>query len=595
MKRRKFFLTGAGMGLLSQWKSPFAIEAANTDAPKDKPMGDKISGMPGFIDTSRLRGRNRDRSTVACRRGVCATSQPVAAWVGAELLKSGGNAVDAAVAMSAMMSVVEPMSCGPGGDLFAIVWIEKDRKLYGLNASGRSPFAWNRDEAQKRGYTTGLPEIGPHTWSVPGCVSGWDALLKRFGTLSFKGVLSPAAEYAREGFVVTEIIGGYFRGAENAFRDFPSAAQTYLMNGKPPQYGQVFTNLDLSQFYEKLIRGGAEVFYRGEIAERIVNYSQERGGYFSKRDFEEHQADWVEPVSTNYRGFDVWEIPPNGQGIAALQMLNMLETFEIGSLKPNSAEQLHLFIEAKKLAFEDRSVYYADMDHSKVPLQWLISKEYGKQRAQLIDRKRAAIDVKPGSMDGSNDTIYLCAADGDGNMVSLIQSIYSGFGSREVPTGLGFCLQNRGRAFSLDPKHRNTLEPYKRPFHTIIPGFVTKDGLPKCAVGVMGGDMQPQGHVQVLMNLIDFKMSPQQAGEQPRVEHYGSSNPWGGSTANGGSIGLEAGISDETATQLEAKGHTIKERGTGMYGGYQAIWREEEPMRYFAGSDPRKDGGSVGF
>lgn len=595
MKRRRFFLAGAGAGLLSQWKSPLAILAATPDEPKDNLMMNTISGTASFIDSNRLRGRNRDRSTVACRRGVCATSQPVAACVGADLLKSGGNAVDAAVAMSAMMSVVEPMSCGPGGDLFVIVWIEKDRKLYGLNASGRSPFAWNRDEAIQRGYSTALPEIGPHTWSVPGCVSGWDALLKRFGRRSFKEVLVPAAECAREGFVVTEIIGGYFQGADKAFREFPSAAQTYLQNGKPPQYGQVFANRDLSKFYDLLIRDGAEEFYRGEIAERIVNYSQERGGYFSKRDFEEHRADWVEPVSTNYRGYDVWEIPPNGQGIAALQMLNMLETFAIGSLQPNSAAHLHLFIEAKKLAFEDRSLYYADMERAEVPLADLISKEYGQQRAQLIDLKRAAANVKPGAMDGSHDTIYLCAADGEGNMVSLIQSIYSGFGSREVPTGLGFCLQNRGRAFSLDPKHRNSLEPHKRPFHTIIPGFVTKEGTPKCAFGVMGGDMQPQGHVQVLMNLIDFKMSPQQAGEQPRVEHYGSSNPWGGSMTNGGSIGLEAGVSDETARQLEAMGHTIEERGTGMYGGYQAIWREDEPLRYFAGSDPRKDGGAVGF
>jgi len=595
MKRRNFFLTGAGVGLLSQWRTPLAIASANADSPKEKPMEEKVLGMPGFIDASRLRGRNHDRSTVACRRGVCATSQPIAASVGVDILKSGGNAIDAAIAMSAMMGVVEPMSCGPGGDLFAIVWMEKDRKLYGLNASGRSPFGWNRDAAQKRGYAAGLPEIGPHTWSVPGCVSGWDALQKRFGKFSFKNVLRSAADYAREGFVVTEIIGGYFQGAENAFREFPNAAQTYLMNGKPPQYGQVFRNPDIGQFYENLIRGGADEFYRGEFAERIVRYSQERGGYFSKRDFEEHKSDWVEPVSTNYRGFDVWEIPPNGQGIAALQMLNMLETFDIGALKPNSTEHLHLFIEAKKLAFEDRSVYYADRERAEVPLEGLISKDYGKQRAKSINPQRAATNVKPGTMDGSHDTIYLCSADSEGNMVSLIQSIYSGFGSREVPTGLGFCLQNRGRAFSLDPNHRNTLEPHKRPFHTIIPGFVTQEGNPKCAFGVMGGDMQPQGHVQVLMNAIDFKLSPQQAGERPRVEHYGSSNPWGGSMSDGGSIGLEAGISDETAGQLESKGHKIKERGTGMYGGYQAIWREDDPMRYFAGSDPRKDGGAVGF
>ncbi|MBN2326144.1 MAG: gamma-glutamyltransferase family protein [Candidatus Omnitrophica bacterium] len=580
---------------MSQWNPSRAFSSAKYSSMNIEPMTDTIAGSPASIDAGRLRGRNRDRSTLACRRGVCATSQPLAALAGVDVLKSGGNAIDAAVAMSAMMGVVEPMSCGPGGDLFAIVWIEKDKKLYGLNASGRSPFEWNLERARSRGYTDSLPELGPHTWSVPGCVSGWDALQKRFGKLTFKDVLSPAAQYAMEGFVVTEIIGGYFRGSDESFREFPNAAQTYLKDGKPPKYGQVFANPDMARFYETLIRGGADEFYRGEIAERIVNYSKERGGYFTLRDFEEHSADWVEPACANYRGCDVWEIPPNGQGIAALQMLNMLGEFDIGALTPNSAEHLHLFIEAKKLAFEDRAVYYADMEHADVPLEWLISKEYGRERAKLIDPKRAAVNVKPGELDGSRDTIYLCAADGEGNMVSLIQSIYWGFGSREVPTGLGFCLQNRGRAFNLDPRHRNALEPHKRPFHTIIPGFLTREGRPKCAFGVMGGDMQPQGHAQVLMNLIDFHMSPQQAGEQPRAQHFGSTDPWGQKKSGGGSVGLEAEIPEETAKRLEEMGHQIASTGTGMYGGYQAIWREEEPMRYFAGSDPRKDGCAIGY
>ncbi|MFH1740963.1 MAG: gamma-glutamyltransferase, partial [bacterium] len=332
-----------------------------------------------------------------------------------------------------------------------------------------------------------------------------------------------------------------------------------------------------------------------EIAERIIRYSEERGGCFTPKDFKDHEPTWVEPVSTSYRGFDIWEIPPNGQGIAALQILNMLETFDIPSLSPNSAGHLHLFIEAKKLAFEDRAVYYADMDRAEVPLEQLISKEYGRSRAQLIDPKKASTSVKPGDLDGSKDTIYLCASDSEGNMISLIQSIYSGWGSREVPTGLGFCLQNRGRSFSLDPKHRNTLEPHKRPFHTIIPGFVTQDGNPKCAFGVMGGDMQPQGHAQVLMNMIDFHMSIQQAGEQPRVQHFGSSTPWGGTMPAGGEVGFENGISNEVMDRLAAMGHVVRSRGGGMYGGYQAIWRENEPLRYFAGSDPRKDGSAVGY
>ncbi|MEW6237266.1 MAG: gamma-glutamyltransferase [Candidatus Omnitrophota bacterium] len=591
MNRRDFMISGANLSLLSQADFSMLTAAANDLSP----MKGRIVGTPGFIDQNKLRGRNQNRSTVVCRNGVGAASQTLAASAGVDILQAGGNAIDAAVAMSAMMSVVEPMSCGPGGDLFAIVWSEKEQKLAGLNASGRSPYAWNLDAAKKAGFTSQLPVLGPLTWSVPGCVSGWDALLRRFGKFSFKEVLAPAVQYACEGFVVSEIIGGYFSGAAEDFKDYPNAAQTYLTDGQPPQYGQVFRNPDLAATLEILIRDGADAFYKGEIAERIDQYSRERGGMLRLEDLRDHTAEWVEPVSTSYRGYGVWEIPPNGQGIAALQMLNLLEPFEIASLQPNSAEHLHLFIEAKKLAFEDRAVYYADPAKADVPIAWLISKDYARERVKRIDPRRAAVDVRPGALDGSQDTIYLCAADGEGNMVSLIQSIYHGWGSREVPTGLGFCLQNRGRSFSLDPNHRNRLEPHKRPFHTIIPGFVTREGRPRCAFGVMGGDMQPQGHVQVLMNIIDFGLSIQQAGEQPRVEHYGSSNPWGGGMVQGGTIGLEAGIEPAVIKRLEEMGHKIASVGTGMYGGYQAIWREDDPLRYFAGSDPRKDGCAAGY
>ncbi len=594
MKRRDFFLAGISLGFMTKVKS-LAAYSSETGRLKKQSTNAAILGAPGFIDKNRLRGRNGDRSTVVCRQGVAATSQPVAATIGVDILKAGGNAIDAAVAMSAMMAVVEPMSCGPGGDLFAIAWIEKEKKLYGLNASGRSPFAWNRDEAKKRGFDKELPVHGPLTWSVPGCVSGWDALQGRLGNLTFKETLAPAAEYAHDGYAVTEIISGYFSSADRAFKEFPNAAKTYLADGKPPQYGQVITNPDIAHFYRILMRDGVDAFYKGEIAERIVAYSNERGGLFTLKDFAEHSATWVDPVTTSYRGYDVWEIPPNGQGIAALQMLNMLEQFDVASLKPNSAEHLHLFLEAKKLAFEDRAAYYADMDKADVPLERLISKEYGRERSRLIDPRRAATNVKPGTMDGSKDTIYLCAADSEGNMISLIQSIYHGWGSRETPTGLGFCLQNRGRSFSLDPNHPNTLEPHKRPFHTIIPGFLTKDNRPQCAFGVMGGDMQPQGHAQVLMNMLDFNLSIQQAGDQPRAQHFGSSTPWGGVMKAGGTIGLEAGIRADVAEQLSEMGHVISETGSGMYGGYQAIWREDEPLRYFAGTDPRKDGCAVGY
>ena len=511
-------------------------------------------------------------------------------------MKAGGNAVDAAVAMNAMMCLVEPMSCGPGGDLFAIVWMERERKLYGLNASGRSPYAWNRQEAQRIGYTDQLPEVGPCTWSVPGCVSGWDALLSRFGNSVWERVLVPACEYAREGFVVSEIIGESFSLSDRLFENFPDAAGTYLVNGKPPKYGQVFRNPDLAAFFEILMREGPQSFYKGEIAHRIVQYSGERGGRFSLKDFEDHTVTWVDPVSSSYRGYDVWEIPPNGQGVAVLQTLNMLEQFDIPSLQPNSVEHLHLFVEAKKLAFEDRAVYYADMEHAQVPLQQLISKEYAREQARRIHPERAATDVGPGELEGSQDTIYLCTADSEGNMVSLIQSIYSGWGSREAPPGLGFCLQNRGKAFSLEAKHRNTLEPHKRPFHTIIPGFVTQHGRPRCALGVVGADMQPQGQAQVLMNMIDFHLSPQQAGEQPRVQHFGSSHPWGGKMKRGGALGVEAGIEPGTVEGLREWGHEIRDEvGVGRYGGYQAIWREDDPLRYFGGSDPRKDGAAAGY
>jgi gamma-glutamyltranspeptidase/glutathione hydrolase len=542
------------------------------------------------LRTAARRSRNQNRSTVTCSGGIVCTSQPLASMAGLDVLKAGGNAVDAAVSANAMLSLVEPMSCGPGGDLFAIVWSEKERRLFGLNASGRSPYDWSLEAADAIGLRE-IPVHSPLSWSVPGCVSGWDALLKRFGKLDMAGVLEAPIRYAREGFPVTPIIA---RGwSIDADRD-RSLAATFLPEGKPIRFGDAFKNPDMAGFFEILARDGADAFYQGEIAERIVKYSEKCSGRFSMRDFRDHQADWVEPVASNYRGYDVWELPPNGQGIAALQILNVLENFDIGSLKPNSAEHLHLFIEAKKLAFEDRAVYYADMDFAEVPLERLISKQYAKQRAKRIDPKRAAREVPAGRLRGNADTVYLTAADAEGNMISLIQSIYWGWGSRFVPDGLGFCLQNRGQLFSLDPKHLNRLEPHKRPFHTIIPAFLTKGRKPVFSFGVMGGDFQPQGHAQVLMNLLDFSMSVQQAGEQPRVIHLESSTPTGRKMVAGGSVGLERGIPDSVRQKLADMGHRIQP-GVGAWGGYQGIWREDEPLRYFGGSDPRKDGCAMGY
>ena len=543
-----------------------------------------------FIDSNLIANRNQNRSTVVCQHGIVCSSQPLASMAGLDILKAGGNAIDAAICTNAMLSLVEPMMCGPGGDLFAIVWDAKERTLHGLNASGRSPYDWSLEKAHELGLK-GIPIYGPLSWSVPGCVSGWAALQKKLGRFDLAKVLEAPIAYARSGFPASPIIAqSWAFGAESN----PALARTFMPEGKPVRFGDMFRNEDLARFFEALAKDGADAFYKGDIAERIVKFSQANGGRFSMRDFNEHAANWVEPVSTNYRGYDVWELPPNGQGIAALQMLNLLEHFDIGSMKPNSAEHLHLFIEAKKLAFEDRAVYYADMDFADVPVKELISKQYAQQRVKLIDPRRAAQNVAPGRLKGASDTTYLTTADKDGNMVSLIQSIFHLWGSSWVPDGLGFCLQNRGQLFSLNPKDRNRLEPHKRPFHTIIPAFMTQKGNPVFSFGVMGGDFQPQGQVQVLMNIIDFGFSPQQAGEQPRVQHSESSTPTGQKMTAGGSVSFEPRIGEDVKRALASMGHKLNS-GLDVFGGYQGIWRRENPMRYFGGSDPRKDGCAIGF
>lgn len=542
------------------------------------------------INEEMLQARNQNRSTVVSQHGVVCSSQPLAGAAGLEVLRNGGNAIDAAVCVNAVLSVVEPMNCGPGGDLFGIVWVEKDRKLFGLNASGRSPHGWGLEGAQSLGLSS-IPAYDPLAWSVPGCVSGWQALLDRFGTRKLAETLQPAIGYARNGFPVSPIIAQDWPFEADRF---PTLAEVYMPEGRAPRFGEVFRNPALAGFLELLAAGGAEVFYRGEVAERIVRFSQAHGGRFTLQDFQEHEPTWVDPVSTTYRGFEVWELPPNCQGIAVLQMLNILEQFDIARLEPNSARHLHLVIEAKKLAFEDRAAYYADMDFADVPVEKLISKEYGAQRAARIDPHHAVQTVSPGLVSGESDTIYLATADDEGNMVSLIQSTYHGWGSHIVPDGLGFPIQNRGMSFALDLTHPNRLEPHKRPFHTIIPGFVTKEGRPTLAFGVMGGDFQPQGHVQVLLNLLDFGMSPQQAGDQPRVAHFDSSSPMGQRMIDGGSVGFERGFSESVKRELAAMGHTLRQ-GVDSFGGYQAIWREENPRRYFGASDPRKDGSAIGF
>lgn len=573
--KRRHFIQLAGVS---------SVAAASTLAAEDS------ADVTARIDRDLLRDRNGNRSTVVCQHGLVCASQPLAAQAGIDILKAGGNCVDAAICTNAMLGLTEAASNGIGGDLFAILWIEQDQRLYGLNASGRAPYDWNLEAAEALGLNS-ISLSSPLSWSVPGCVSGWDALSTRFGKLKLKECLEASIYYATNGFPLSPIISTHY---EFDPKQAPSLASVYHPGGRQPKYGEIFRNPMLANSYQAIADGGPGAFYQGEIAHRIIAASNSLGGRMSLRDLKDHTANWVDPVSSNYRGWDVWEIPPNGQGIAALQILNLLEQFDIGSLQPNSAEHLHLFAETKKLAFEDRAQYYADMDFADVPVEWLISKDYAKQRAKLIDPGRARDRVEFGDPQLDSDTVYLTAADSDGNMISFIQSIYMGFGSRICPEGVGFPIQNRGVAFSLDPAHRNRLEPHKRPFHTIIPAFMTRNGRPVMSFGVMGGDFQPQGHSQVVMNMIDFGMSPQQAGDQPRISHSGSSSPWDAKSADGGQLNLEHGIDKTVRQQLVQMGHRIRP-GLGAHGGYQAIWRLDDPLRYFGGSDPRKDGAAIGY
>ena len=546
-------------------------------------------------DYDRPGTKHQTRSVVLAQHGMVATSQPLAAQVGLEILKNGGNAADAAIATNAMMGLVEPMSNGIGGDIFVIYWDNKTKKLYGLNGSGRSPYALNREVFQKKNLPY-IPIRGPLAWSVPGCVDGWETLQKRFGSKSLKELLAPTIQYAEEGFPVTQIIAGYWRGAERTMRDLPDSRKTFLPGGKSPREGEIFKNPYLANSLREIANNGRDAFYKGTIAKQIVEFSKSNGGYFSMKDFADHTSDWVEPVSTNYRGYDVWELPPNGQGIAALEMLNVMEGFDIKSMGSNSADYLHLLIEAKKLAFADRAKFYADPKFHRLPVQELISKKYAERQRKRINMQKAAIDVPAGDpILQSGDTIYLTVIDKDRNCCSLIQSNYYGFGSQMVPGDLGFALQNRGALFSLDKNHLNTLEPHKRPFHTIIPAFVTKDGKPYLSFGVMGGDMQPQGHVQVLVNMIDFGMNVQAAGDAARMRHYGSATPTGKPMeADGGAVGLETGVKREVVAELRRRGHKLyKTRGS--YGGYQAIMIDPKNGVLHGATESRKDGNAVGY
>lgn len=546
------------------------------------------------LSQDRITGRSfATRSEVIGQHGMVATSHPLATQIGLDILKNGGSAVDAAIAANAALGLMEPTGSGIGGDLFAIVWDAKTGKLYGLNASGRSPATLSLDYFRQQKLTK-IPSFGPLPVSVPGCVDGWFELHKRFGRLQMSDILFPAIDYAEKGFPVTELVAYYLgRSVPMLGSRYPNVFETYTLDGKTvPAKGDVFRNPGLAKTYRQLIAGGRDAFYKGEIAQTIGAFMKEQGGFLTYEDMASHHSDWVEPVSANYRGYEVWELPPNGQGIAALQMLNMLEGFDFSKIPFGSARHIHLFTEAKKLAFEDRARYYADMDFSKVPVQELISESYAAKRRTLINENKAGSFEAGEPMEGG--TIYLTVADKDGNMISLIQSNYRGLGSGMVPPGLGFMLQDRGELFSLEDGHANVFAPRKRPFHTIIPCFITKNGLPFVSFGVMGGDFQPLGHVQIVMNLVDFGMNLQEAGDAPRISHSGSTEPTGGPHPGKGEIQLESGFDYEVVRELMNMGHQVS-WSLGDYGGYQAIMFDPVMKVYFGASESRKDGQAAGY
>lgn len=547
------------------------------------------------IAGDRLTGKQfTTRSEVIAQHGMAATSQPLATQVAIDILKKGGTAVDAAIAANAVLGLMEPISCGIGGDLFAIVWDAETGKLYGLNGSGRSPMSLTLGYFKEHGLKM-IPTLGPLPVSVPGCVDGWYELHDRFGKLPMDDLLRPAIEYARTGFPVSEVIAYDWSLDVPGRRNFPNFSETYLIDGHAPRKGEIFRNPDLAATLEKIASEGKDVFYRGDIARRISDFIKAQGGFLSYEDLAAHTSEWIEPVSTNYRGCDVWELPPNGQGIATLQILNILEGYDLSKFGFGSKEHLHYFIEAKKLAYEDRAKFYADPQFNKIPVDKLISKTYAEQRRSLIDDDHAARTYPAGEMPPEHgDTIYLTVADSAGNMVSFIQSIYYGMGSGMTPTGLGFCLQDRGALFTLEENQYNTYAPGKRPFHTIIPAFITRDGKPWISFGVMGGSMQPQGQVQIIMNLIDFGMNLQEAGDAPRVRHGGSSQPTGEKMTDGGIVYLESGFSPETIRELDKMGHTIQIT-TGGFGGYQAIMVDLVRHVYYGASESRKDGQAAGY
>lgn len=539
----------------------------------------------------RLSGRAfATRSEVIARHGMVCTNHPLATQIGIDILKKGGSAVDAAIAANVFLGFADPAMNGIGGDLFAIVWDAKTEKLYGINGSGRSPQNLSletlRAEAEKGNYHW----TGPLSITTPGCVDAWAELHGKFGKIDFAQLLQPTIEYAREGVPLTSETTDIFTALEPVMeaRKNEYFKKLYFLGDHMPRKGEIFKNPELANTLETIAQKGRDGFYKGRVAENLIASLQEQGAYLSMEDLAGHKSEWVEPVSTNYRGYDVWELPPNCQGIAALQTLNILEGFDINNMRYGSPEHVHTFVEAKKLAYEDLSMYYGDPGFNDIPLEALLSKEYAKKRRDLINPNRAG-EYHPG-LESGDHTIYLTVADDEGNMISLIQSVSALFGSKIVADGLGFVMQNRGGGFILKEDHVNSYAPGKRPFHTIIPAFVTRDGAPFMSFGLMGGDMQPQGHTQIIINIIDFGMNLQEAGDAPRIYHKGTRNS--GHVKGAGDLYLEYGFHPETLSQLMDKGHNLR-MDKGVFGGYQAIMVKDGV--YYGASESRKDGQAAGY
>lgn len=541
------------------------------------------------------------RSEVIGQNGMVATSQPLAAQIGLDILKAGGNAFDAAIATNAAMGLMEPTGNGIGGDLFAIVWHAESGKIYALNSSGRSPMGLSYDQLKTELEALGsetIPPLSPLSVSVPGAVDGWFELHDRFGSMPMDQILAPAIYYAENGFPVPEVTAYYWRGGARRLVDQPGDfRKSFTIDGRGPEKGEIMRNPDLGNTYRILGEKGRDAFYEGELAEIMDAYMREIGGYLRKEDFAAHTSTWHDPESTTYRGYTVHQIGMNNQGTAVLQMLNILENFDLKSLGFNSAETLHLMRESKKLAVEDRAKHYSDPDFNAIPMDSLLSKHYAKERAAMIGERAQRRITSGVEALKEGGTIYLTTADKHGNMVSFIQSNFRGMGTGLVPPGLGFSFHNRGELYSMDPGHPNVYAPGKRPFHTIIPGFVTKDGKPLFTLGVMGGEFQPMGHVQILTNIIDFGMNIQEAGDAIRWLHTNSTEPtdaYGDYLTDGGRVQFEYHIDPEVVKALRAKGHQVQVGG-GFYGRYQGIWWDENLKVYFGASESRTDGQAVSY